>query len=221
VGEIPLSMQVKLLRALQEREVRRVGENKSRPIHVRIVTATNKDLIQEIAAKRFREDLYYRLKVMELAVPPLRGRKEDILPLARILLAESALRMKRPVDGLSAEAADRLLAHAWPGNVRELANAMERAVAVAKRNRIDVEDLPPEVRSAPVPSAGAGARRHLSEIEKDYILDTVHSNGGNRREAALELGIGLATLHRKLKSYKGVSPAPQSSGAPPGNSEEE
>src|SRR5947207_11100585 len=192
VGEIPLAMQVKLLRALQEREVRRVGENRSRPIHVRIVTATNKDLTQEIAAKRFREDLYYRLKVMELAVPPLRRRKEDILPLSRILLAESALQMKRPVEGLSAQAADRLLAHGWPGNVRELANAMERAVAVAKRNRIDVEDLPPEVRSAADPAPVGGARRHLSEIEKDYILNSVQLNGGNRREAALELGIGLA-----------------------------
>jgi len=211
VGEIPLSMQVKLLRALQEREVRRVGENRSRPIHVRIVTATNKDLTLEIAAKRFREDLYYRLKVMELAVPPLRRRKEDILPLARILLAESALQMKRSVDGLSAEAADRLLAHGWPGNVRELSNVMERAVAVAKRNRIDVEDLPPEVRSAPIPLPGAGSRRHLSEIEKDYILDTVKSNDGNRKEAALELGIGLATLHRKLKSYQSGSGGPVAS----------
>jgi DNA-binding NtrC family response regulator len=215
VGEIPLAMQVKLLRALQEREVRRVGENRSRPIHVRIVTATNKDLSQEIAAKRFREDLYYRLKVMELAVPPLRRRTEDILPLARILLAESALQMKRPVEGLSAQAADRLLAHGWPGNVRELANAMERAVAVAKRNRIDVEDLPPEVRSAPILAARTGVRRHLSEIEKDYIIDTLQSNSGNRREAALELGIGLATLHRKLKSYRGSPsqpPVPQGEG---------
>lgn len=216
VGEVPIAMQVKLLRAIQEREVRRVGENRSRPIHVRIVTATNKDLTQEIAAKRFREDLYYRLKVMELAVPPLRRRKEDILPLARILLAESALLMKRSVDGLSAQAADRLLGHAWPGNVRELANVMERAVAVATRNRIDVEDLPPEVRSVAVPAPAGGARRHLSEIEKDYILQSVQLNGGNRREAALELGIGLATLHRKLKSYKTTVPQTRSpEGTPP------
>ena len=211
VGELPLAMQVKLLRALQEREVRRVGENRNRPIHVRIVTATNKDLTQEIAAKRFREDLYYRLKVMELAVPPLRRRKEDILPLARILLAEAALSMKRAVDGLSAQAADRVLAHGWPGNVRELSNAMERAVAVAKRNRIDVEDLPPEVRAASLPLPGAGGRRPLREIEKDYILDMVKSKDGNRKEAAIELGIGLATLHRKLKSYRASAPSTRSS----------
>src|SRR4029078_2352717 len=106
VGEIPLPMQVKLLRALQEREVRRVGENQSRPIDVRIITATNKNLLPEVASRRFREDLYYRLKVVELAVPPLRERKEDVLPLARILLAEASLRMKRPVEAFSGPVAD-------------------------------------------------------------------------------------------------------------------
>jgi two-component system response regulator HydG len=211
VGEISLAMQVKLLRALQEREVRRVGENRNRPIDVRIVTATNKDLLVEVAAKRFREDLYYRLKVVELSVPPLRKRSEDILPLARILLAESALHMKRPVDGLSAPAADHLLGYPWPGNVRELANVMERAVAVAKRNRIDLEDLPPEVRlSAPTPVAGGGIRR-LEEIEKDYILAILEAKRGNRTQAAGLLGIGVATLHRKLRSYRKKPSGPRSS----------
>ena len=206
VGEIPLPMQVKLLRALQEREVRRVGENKSRPIHVRIITATNKDLATEVAAKGFREDLYYRLKVVELAVPPLRQRKEDILPLARVLLAEAALHMKRPVDGLSAQAADRLLGYSWPGNVRELANVMERGVAVAQGKRVNLENLPPELRSL-LPSPGAGARaRPLKEMEKEYILAILESNGGNRTRAAHTLGIGKATLHRKLKSYKDQAP---------------
>ena len=202
VGEIPLSMQVKLLRALQEREIRRVGENKSRPINVRIVTATNKDLTQEVAAKQFRQDLYYRLKVVELAIPPLRRRREDILPLARLLLAEAALHMKRPVEGLSAQAADQLLSYSWPGNVRELANVMERAVAVAKRDRIDLEDLPPEVRLAmPTPALGESVRR-LKDVEKDYILATLELKRGNRAQAAIALGIGVATLHRKLRSYK-------------------
>jgi DNA-binding NtrC family response regulator len=195
-------MQVMLLRVLQEREVRRVGENRTRPIDVRIVTATNKDLTAEAAAKRFREDLYYRLRVVELAVPPLRRRPEDLLPLARLLLAESALRMKRDVDGLSGPAADRLLAYRWPGNVRELANVMERAVAVAKRNRIDVEDLPPELRnSTPAFPTAGGLVRPLREIEKDYILAALDSSRGNRTRAALLLGIGVATLHRKLRTY--------------------
>ncbi len=202
VGEIPLPMQVKLLRALQEREVRRVGENRSRPINVRIVTATNKDLTQEMADRKFRPDLYYRLKVIELTVPPLRKRREDILPLARILLAEAAIRMKRPVEGLSARAADQLLCYSWPGNVRELANVMERAVAVTKTNRVGLEDLPPEVRLALPPPDTGGAIRRLEEVEKNYILATLEAKGGNRRQAAMALGIGVATLHRKLKSYK-------------------
>jgi transcriptional regulator with PAS, ATPase and Fis domain len=202
VGEIPPPMQVKLLRALQEREVRRVGENRNRPINVRIVTATNKDLAAEIVAKRFREDLYYRLRVVELAVPPLRQRSEDILPLARLFLAESSLRMKRQVDGLSAPAADQLLGYSWPGNVRELANVMERAVAVAKGHRIDLEDLPPEVRIAVVRPAPGKSIRRLQDVEKDYILAILESKRGNRTQAAIQLGIGVATLHRKLKSYK-------------------
>jgi len=214
VGEIPLPMQVKLLRALQEREVRRVGENKSRPINVRIVTATNKDLAQQVAAKQFRQDLYYRLKVVELEVPPLRRRREDILPLARILLAEAALHMKRPVAGLSGPAADQLLSYSWPGNVRELANVLERAVAVAKRDRIDLEDLPPEVRLALPPPDAGGAIRRLKDVEREYILATLDAKMGNRTQAALSLGIGVATLHRKLRSYqKSPSrPGPPSAG---------
>jgi DNA-binding NtrC family response regulator len=216
VGEIPLAMQVKLLRALQEREVRRVGENQNRPINVRIVTATNKNLYAEVGARRFREDLYYRLKVVELSVPPLRQRREDILPLARILLAEAALHMKRPVEGLSAPTADRLLEYGWPGNVRELANVMERAVAVAKKGRIDPEDLAPEVRLAAVPSLAGGSIRPLREVEKDYILATLDAKRGNRKRAAAQLGIGVATLHRKLKAYRSdvpEAPSPEAPGA--------
>ncbi|RPH42253.1 MAG: sigma-54-dependent Fis family transcriptional regulator [Planctomycetota bacterium] len=208
IGEIPLPMQVKLLRALQEREVRRVGENKSRPINAWIITATNRDLIPEVAAKRFREDLYYRLKVMELAVPPLRRRKEDVLPLARILLAESALRMKRPVNGLTAAVADQLLGYPWPGNVRELANVMERAVAVATTKRVDLEDLPPEVRAAVPSPVVPGAIRPLKAMERDYILSILESKGGNRKQAAISLEIGFATLQRKLSSYRRTSSKP-------------
>jgi len=153
VGEIPPPMLVKLLRALQERDIRRVGENQNRPINVGIITATNKNFVAEVAAKRLREDLDYRLRVVELAVPLLRQRREDLLPLARILLAESALHMKRLIDGRSAPAADHLLALAypWPGTVPELANVMECAVAVANRSRIDLRDLPPEVRVSMIP----------------------------------------------------------------------
>jgi len=214
VGEIPLGMQVKLLRALQEREVRRVGENTNRRIHVRIVTATNKDLGHEVREKRFRSDLYYRLKVMELAIPALRERREDILPLARLLLAEASIRMKRSVDSFSPPVADRLVGYAWPGNVRELANVMERAVAVTARDRVDLEDLPPEVRlAAPLPNPQGGIQS-LGTIEKDYILAILEAKGGNRKEASAALRIGVATLQRKLRSYK-ADLSPQSSPGEP------
>ena len=202
VGEISMPMQVKLLRAIQEREVRRVGENKNRSVRVRIVSATNKDLTIEVAEKRFRDDLYYRLNVVELAVPPLRNRREDILPLARLLLAEAALQMKRSVDGMTSPAADQLLEYPWPGNVRELANAMERAVAVAKTNRVDITDLPPQVLlMAPVVS-DQGVPRAMRDVERDCILNALEKTDGNRRKAADLMGLGVATLYRKLKAYK-------------------
>jgi len=202
VGEISLPMQVKLLRALQEREVRRVGENKTRPVNVRILSATNKNLKTEVAEKRFREDLYYRLNVVELAVPALRNRREDILPLARLLLAEASSQMRRKVDGLTAPAADQLLGYSWPGNVRELANAMERAVAVAKTNRVDIEDLPPEVRQVSPFVSEKGVPRLLKDVEKDCILGALEKTDGNRIKAAQLMGMGVATLYRKLKLYK-------------------
>jgi len=207
VGELPVPVQVKLLRALQQREVRRVGENRSRPIDVRIVAATNRDLKSDVASGRFRKDLYYRLRVVELCVPPLRERREDILPLARVLLAEAAHRLKRPVVSLSARAADQLVRHDWPGNVRELENAMERAVALTQGRRIEVEDLPEDIRRAlPVQSAGPGIRK-LAEVERDYILAALERCGGNQTRTAAELGIGASTLYRKLKQYQ-AAPKP-------------
>ena len=202
IGDITLSMQVKLLRALEEREVRRVGENKSRPINVRILSATNQNLKAEVEEKRFREDLYYRLNVVELAVPPLRNRREDILPLARLLLAEAALHMKHAVEGLTAQAADRLLVYTWPGNVRELANAMERGVAVAKLNRVELEDLSFEVRTGLPLVSPNGIPRLLRDLERDCIFSALEKTNGNRSKAADLMGIGVATLYRKLKAYK-------------------
>jgi len=202
VGEVSPGMQVKLLRALQEREIRRVGENKSRPFDVRVLAATNRDLTHEVAGGAFRQDLYYRLKVVELHVPPLRERKEDILPLARVLLAEAALRMKRTISGLAPAAADQLVRYAWPGNVRELENTMERAVALARGKRVELEDLPEEIRHVfPSPVASAGTVRPFREIEKEYILAALEANGGNQTRTAEQLQIGSATLYRKLKSY--------------------
>jgi DNA-binding NtrC family response regulator/predicted hydrocarbon binding protein len=202
VGEVSPGMQVKLLRTLQEREIRRVGENKSRRVDVRVLAATNRDLAHGVAGGAFRQDLYYRLKVVELQVPPLRERRDDVLPLARVLLADAALRMRRKISGLSPAAADQLLRYQWPGNVRELENAMERAVALARGSRVELEDLPEEIRGAfSTPVATKGKVRPLDEIERDYIVAALELNGGNQTHAAAQLRIGAATLYRKLKSY--------------------
>ena len=207
VGEVSPAMQVKLLRAIQEREIRRVGENYSRPFDVRIVAATNKDLVHSVASGSFRQDLYYRLKVVELRVPALRERRDDVLPLARVLLADAALRMKRKVSGLAPAAADQLLRYDWPGNVRELENAMERAVALASGNRVELEDLPEELRQAfPRPLPTRGTLRPLREIEKEYILAALEFNGGNQTRTARDLRIGTTTLYRKLKAYGFTKP---------------
>jgi transcriptional regulator with PAS, ATPase and Fis domain len=209
VGEVSPGMQVKLLRTLQEREVRRVGENRSRKVDVRVLAATNRDLAHGVVGGAFRQDLYYRLKVVELHVPALRVRREDIMPLGRVLLADAALRMKRKIAGLAPNAADQLLRYEWPGNVRELENAMERAVALARGNRVELEDLPEEVRQAiPKPVAAVGSVRPLEEIEKEYILATLELNGGNQTRTAEQLKIGSATLYRKLKSYGSIRPRP-------------
>ena len=202
IGEVSPGMQVKLLRSLQEREIRRVGENKNRRIDVRVLAATNRDLAQGVTAGTFRQDLYYRLKVVDLRVPSLRERRDDVLPLARVLLADASLRMKRKINGLAPDAADQLLRYEWPGNVRELENAMERAVALARGTRVELEDLPEEVRQAfPIPVATTGTVRPLDDVEKDYIVAALALNAGNQTHTAEQLKIGSATLYRKLKSY--------------------
>ena len=168
---------------------------------VRVLAATNRDIAKEIEAGRFRADLFYRLNVVQLHVPPLRDRREDILPLARMLLTKAARGSSRTVTGLSPPAADQILRYDWPGNVRELENAMERAVAIGLAGLVEFETLPEEVRRAvPVPSM-SGPVRKLQEIEKDYILAVLGLNEGNQARTARELGIGSATLYRKLKIY--------------------
>ncbi len=202
IGEVSPAMQVTLLRVLQEREIRRVGENKNRSVDVRILAASNRDLAQEIEEGTFRQDLYYRLKVVEVHVPALRDRRDDILPLARLLLADAAERMAREVSGLDPRVADQLLRYTWPGNVRELENVMERAVALARGSRVELDDLPEEIRQAfpkPVP---LGELVHpLKDVEREYILAALQLNHGNQTRTARQLQIGSATLYRKLKKY--------------------
>ena len=203
IGDVTPAMQVKLLRALQERQIRRVGENRNRTVNARVLAATNRNLVDEIHAARFREDLYYRLRVIEIAIPPLRERREDILPLARSFVTVTARRTERNVNGFTPAAAHQLLRYAWPGNVRELENAVERAVVLARRNRIDVDDLPPEVGLAIPDAIAATDVRPLADVERDYIRSVLRAVGGNRARAATKLGIGEATLYRKIKRYGG------------------
>ncbi len=202
IGEVSAGMQVKLLRVLQEREIRRVGETRARPVDVRVLAATNRNLADEDAGGRFRKDLSSRLRVIELRIPPLRERPDDVLPLARVFLAETARRMGRKLTGFTPRAADQLVRYEWPGNVREVENAIERAVALAAGPRVDVEDLPEELRAAMPRARPAGRTRPLEDVEREYILAVVEGAGGNRTRAAAELGIGLATLKRKLRAYE-------------------
>lgn len=201
IGETSPAIQVKLLRVLQEREVRRVGENRARPVDVRLLAATNRDLAAEVQSSRFRQDLYYRLRVIELPVPALRARRSDILPLARTFLALSAERNRCKVTTFTPAAADRLVHYSWPGNVRELENAIERATVLATGPRVEVEDLPPEVAAAAPATPPLGGARSLAEVERDHILAALSAAGGNRTKAATSLGIGSATLYRRLKSF--------------------
>jgi transcriptional regulator with PAS, ATPase and Fis domain len=203
VGELTPAMQVRLLRVLQEREVRRVGESRARKVDVRVLAATHRNLADEVAAGRFRQDLFYRLRVVEVLIPPLRARRADILPIARSFLQRTAARLQRAVNALSPEAADQLLRYAWPGNVRELENALERALILAEGTRVELRDLPEEVRQARTPSAiPLDGVRLLEDVERECILHALSINGGNQARTAAQLGIGTATLYRKLRRYE-------------------
>ena len=201
VGDVPLPMQVKLLRVLQEHEVRRIGENRERRVNVRIIGATNRNLAEDVAERRFRRDLLYRLKVVELRVPPLRERLEDLRGLAQTLLAQVAVRLRRPVTGYTEDALEQMLRYPWPGNVRELENAVERACALATGELIDVDDLPDDVRHHHALVIASEHVRPLRDIEQEYILAALERNHGSRTLTAEQLRIGLATLRRKLHSY--------------------
>ena len=198
IGEVSPAMQVRLLRVLQEREVRRVGETRTRSVDVRLIGATNRRLQEEVRQQRFREDLYYRLRVVDLYIPPLRQRPEDLRVLAGDLLAHTAVRLGRSIVGYTPRAWDRVLSYLWPGNIRELEYAIECACVVATGAEIDLEDLPEAVREADVPLRPAG-RPALAERERAYVRAVLARHQGDRRRAAAELGISLSTLKRRLR----------------------
>jgi len=199
IGELPVHLQPKLLRALESREVMPVGADTPVPVDTRLVAATNRDLVEAIGEGRFREDLYYRLNVIELSVPPLGERREDILPLARCFAGEFA---GAPVR-LSPQAVQCLLAHHWPGNVRELRNAVQRACLLCRGDVILPEHLPPKIaaRAVDTPAAGQDAGR-LSQVERATILATIAECNGNRTHAAKKLGISRRALIYKLRAIE-------------------
>ncbi|MBI2372056.1 MAG: sigma-54-dependent Fis family transcriptional regulator [Deltaproteobacteria bacterium] len=199
VGDMSPALQARLLRVLQERQFERVGGTRTIRVDVRLVAATNRDLEQAVLERGFREDLYYRLKVFPIHLPPLRERREDILPLATTFLARVASRHHREGLRLSRATVQSLLEYAWPGNVRELEHAIERTLIVARGEEIQPENLALGVRSpgaAPTPQPGT-----MEEIEKAAILRALEETGGNRRLAARRLGMALRTLQYRLKSY--------------------
>ena len=200
LGDMPLEMQAKLLRVLQERTVRPVGGYAELPLHARVIAATSRDLDVEVAARRFRKDLYHRLNVVAVRVPSLRDRQDDILPLAQLMLRRCALRIGKPVRGLSAPAAKLLLDHAWPGNVRELENCVERAVTICRLDHITVDDLPDGIRQASttvVPVTGSDFVT-LSEMKQRYLRAALASCGGNKSLTARTLGIDRRTISHLL-----------------------
>lgn len=199
VGELSLPVQVKLLRVIQEREVVRLGERKPRAVNLRLIAATNQSLADEVEEGRFRRDLFYRLHVIHLHIPPLRERLDEVLGLARQLLGETSARLGRSMSGYTPAATERLLEYPWPGNIRELQHAIERACAVAPGPQIDVEDLPEAVRGQRLEPA-SGRLRPLVDRERAYVRAILDRVGGNRRRAAEELGISLSTLKRRLRA---------------------
>ena len=202
IGEIDQSTQIKLLRVLQEREFEKVGGEKTIRTDVRVIAATNRDLQKEIAEGRFREDLYYRLNVVSLNVPPLRERKEDIFLLATAFLNEFNKENKKSIEGFSNEARSAITAYDWPGNIRELRNCVESAVVMCRTSQIEIEDLPPAVsRARGGNTIEIELGTTMDEAEKKIILGTVAFCKGNKSKAADVLGLGRKTIIRKMQEY--------------------
>jgi two-component system response regulator HydG len=204
IADLPFALQPKLLRALQERWVRPVGSEEEVPFDARVIAATNRDLDAAVEEGRFREDLFFRLDVLRIEVPPLRARGSDVLLLAQHFLRESASRSGKAVVGLSHGAAEKLLQYAWPGNVRELANCIERAVALTNHEQILVEDLPERIRDygrghVLVASDDPSELVPLEVVEQRYVARVMEAVGGNKTLAARILGLDRKTLYRKLR----------------------
>ena len=215
IGEMPLSVQPKLLRVLESRSFRRVGGTRDIPVDVRVIAATNRDLEQAVAEGRFREDLYYRLHVFPILLPPLRDRRQDIPVLAAYFLERFNETLNKHVRGFGPDALEQMSQYAWPGNVRELKNLVERTVVLTQGPEIGIDLLPPEiagerhgVHACPDGGPQTGrSKKTLGDVERDYILKVLREEGNNRSNAARILGISRSTLHDKLKKFEIKAPA--------------
>jgi len=212
VSEIAPAIQVKLLRVLEERQFERVGGNVAVEVDIRLIAATNRNLRAQVAAGKFREDLFFRLDVVDITLPPLRDRPEDIPLLCDHFLREFGKKNGKPVAGITPDAVAILAAYAWPGNVRELRNTVEKMVVLVRGNRLTARDIPPNIRGAVRDAAGPGATEpksaaaprgdSLADVEKSVILAALRRHGENRTKAAKDIGISRRTLHRKLREYR-------------------
>jgi two-component system response regulator HydG len=205
VGDMPLAMQAKLLRVLENGEVVRLGSNESIHVNIRLISATNRDLSELVAEKKFREDLYFRIAGAAIHVPPLRDRPDDIPLLMEHFIQRAAKRHGKKITGVTPDARRVLLGYEWPGNVRQLRNAIENMVVLAESDKLTVADLPPEIHTGPA-AAGDAALPSLvgisiQDAEKELIRNTLRMVSGNREQAANILGIGERTLYRKIKEY--------------------
>lgn len=211
VGEMPLPIQAKILRTIEDREIRPLGQTRSMKVDVRVVSATKKDLRSLVQQDVFREDLYFRLNVIGIKLPPLRERREDIIPLAHLFLEDCCERFGKKIRAMSPETIKRLVEYPWPGNVRELQNAVEHAVSLAEGDVISPGDLPPvlgEEQDTPGLVARAVQRRYtVSELERVYIMKILDETGGNKARAAQILGMDRKTLYRKLHEYQATDPS--------------
>ena len=201
IGEMSSPTQTKILRVLQEREFEAVGGTKTIKVDVRIIAATNKDLSEEVKTGRFREDLYYRLNVVPITIPPLRERREDIPLLAEHFLRIYSEKNKRKFKGFDPRVMDAFISYSWPGNVRELENIVERTVIMSRNDTITLEDLPPGIAAPREEGVRTPSPTSLRDVERETILKTLHQTGGNRTHAAQILGITRKTLQNKIKEY--------------------
>ena len=206
IGDVTPAMQVKLLRALQEKEVTRVGGTRPIPVDARVIAATNRDLEVMVKDGRFREDLYYRINVIPIVIPPLRERRDDIAPLVEHFIAKHAAAEGRKMRGLTGEARKLIMEFAWPGNVRQLESAVERAILLAETDRIEVEDLPFEIRQASQPSSNFAFKLppqgiSFEELERSLIVQAMEQSGWNITRAAKLLGLSFRTLQYRLDKF--------------------